>query len=74
MNLFSRLFGIFSTTNTNTIVGASTAGSGVESVRSDLTSRKVTELRTMAKTMGLSGYSSMRKSELVTYIEENTIR
>tara|TARA_A100001011_G_C14262319_1_gene823029 strand:+ start:674 stop:781 length:108 start_codon:yes stop_codon:yes gene_type:complete len=32
---------------------------------------KVAELRTMARTMGLSGYSSMRKADLVNYIEQN---
>jgi|AP59_1055472.scaffolds.fasta_scaffold910258_1 hypothetical protein len=67
MKLFSKFFGMFGAVAKDSIMSAS-----VSKVNgSDLSSRRVVELRTMAKSMGLSGYSSMRKAELVNYIEEN---
>jgi hypothetical protein len=67
MKLFNKFFGMFGAAAKDSIVSVN-----VSKVNStDLSTRRVVELRTMAKTMGLSGYSSMRKAELVSYIEEN---
>ncbi len=77
MNIFNRLFSMFNFSNRKANTSFNTADSNSSSsstTTTNLSGRKVSELRGMAKTMGLKGYSSMRKSELVSYIEENTAR
>lgn len=37
----------------------------------DLNEHTVAELRTMAKTRGLSGYTQLRKAQLIEMIQEN---
>ena len=43
----------------------------VPSIEQDLSKMTVAELRNLAKEMGLSGYSALKKAELIALIEEN---
>jgi len=43
----------------------------VPSIQEDLSKMTVAELRKLAKEMGLSGYSALKKAELIALIEEN---
>ena len=43
----------------------------VPSIEQDLSKMTVAELRSLAKEMGLSGYSALKKAELIALIEEN---
>lgn len=72
MSLFNKLFGMFSSTRTSVSKNTNVSmGRESVSVVPSLSTMKVAELRVMARTMGLSGYSSMRKADLVSYIEQN---
>ncbi len=72
MSLFNKFFSMFSrgTPVSTTTSVVSNTNNNVNNAQ-QLSSMKVAELRTMARTMGLSGYSSMRKADLVNYIEQN---
>ena len=72
MSLFNKFFSMFSrgTSVSTTTSVVSNTNNNVNNAQ-QLSAMKVAELRTMARTMGLSGYSSMRKADLVNYIEQN---
>ena len=72
MSLFNKFFNMFSrgTSVSATTSVTSNTSNNVNNAQ-QLSAMKVAELRTMARTMGLSGYSSMRKADLVNYIEQN---
>jgi len=71
MSLFNKLFGMFSGANLSGKKHAVIAHTKSSLGSNTLSTMKVSELRVMARTMGLSGYSSMRKADLVSYIEQN---
>ena len=67
MNILSNLF-----ERLNSFFGSSKTTVAEESVESrvDLSSMKVSELKEEAKSRGLKGYSSLRKSELIKLLGE----